>query len=211
MNSESTEEQIKKFYLISHKDKFTKVEEYQTTSISFDNTKTSSYFSSTQEFGIGTTLNYLDFIYRKRGDEDILLLKLRLMYISGEELMDSPNILKNASIIFLVDNNPIEINEVTQYDFGENEIAGFEEIKEFYNSLFDNEFEQEKLLEIIKKEKEEEEKEEKKRKAKENQDIKRREAKEKRLLEEKKRSERYKQWMYLIVFTVLFVLFKKCK
>lgn len=254
MENQSAIDQIKNFYLSECIDKFTKVEEYESHSIYFDNSQTSSYFASTTEFGVGSTLNLLEFIYRKKGEEDILLLKLRISYICGAESMDSPNILKDASMIFLVDDDPIEITEITQYDFGENEFAGFEEItilqlgldkfiqicmgkeveyrvigskgilaeskfsemelyriKGFYNALFDNDFEQEKLLEMIKKEKEKEEIEENDRRKKEENEKKRKEAKEKRLLEEEKRSENFKQWMWGIVFVVLLVLFKTCK
>lgn len=122
-------EQIKSYYLIKGKeDKFTKTTEYKTKYISFKSDLVNSYVKSKDEFGIGSAIINFSLLYRKKGDVDICLVEINITYVTMNEYFGNPNILKDLNIIFLVDDEPVEISEQTAHDFGAGKFTGFEEI-----------------------------------------------------------------------------------
>jgi hypothetical protein len=122
-------EQIKSYYLVKgEEDKFTKTTEYLTKYISFKSNLVDSYVKSKDEFGIGSALIRFCLLYRKKGDVDVCLIKIKITYFTMNEYFRNPNILKDLNIIFLADDEPVEITEQTAHDFGAGEFTGFEEI-----------------------------------------------------------------------------------
>ena len=122
-------EQIKSYYLIKgEEDKFTKTTEYQTKYISFKSNLVDSYVKSQDELGIGSAIIYFSLLYRKKGDVDVCLIEIKITYVTMNEYFRNPNILKDLNIIFLADDEPVEITEQTAHDFGAGKYTGFEEI-----------------------------------------------------------------------------------
>lgn len=125
----SPEQIIKGRYLIEgEQDRFTKTIEYQTSYISFKSDLVDGYVKSKSEFGIGSAIINFSLLYRQKGDIDALLIKMKIWYMSLDDYFANPNILKNLSIIFLADGEPIECNQVTAHDFGPGSVTGHEEI-----------------------------------------------------------------------------------
>ena len=122
-------EQIKNHYLIKgEEDKFTKTIEYQTKYISFKSDLVDSYVKSKSELGIGSALIDFSLLYRKKNEDDVCLVEIKIRYLLMDEYFRNPNILKDLNIIFLVDDEPVEISEQTAHDFGNSEIYGYEEL-----------------------------------------------------------------------------------
>lgn len=122
-------EQIKSYYLIEGKeDKFTKTTEYQTAYISFSSDLVDSYVRSNTELGVGSALIRFSLLYRKKGDVDVCLVEIKITYVTIDDYFRNPNILKDLKIIFLADDEPVEISEQTAHDFGAGEITGYDEI-----------------------------------------------------------------------------------
>lgn len=123
-------EQIKSHYLVKgEEDKFTKTTEYSTKYISFRSDLVDSYVKSKHELGIGSAIIQFDLLYRKKGDVDVCLVRITINYIILEDYFANPNILKNLNIIFLADDDPIELSEQTAHDFGTASTGvGFQEL-----------------------------------------------------------------------------------
>lgn len=122
-------EQIKSFYLIEgEQDKFTKTTEYQTKYISFKSDLVDSYVKSKNELGIGSAIINFSLLYRKKGDVDVCLIEIKITYVTMSEYFGNPNILKDLNIIFLADDEPVEISEQTAHDFGAGKYTGFDEL-----------------------------------------------------------------------------------
>ncbi len=123
---QTSNEIIKKHYLIANKeDKFTKTIEYSSRSIDIDAPSVRSHIESISDFGIGTSIVTLKFLYRKKEDTDVLLIHLSALYLNGGTIYN-PKILVDTSIIFLADGEPIHCETVTAYDTEER--FGFREI-----------------------------------------------------------------------------------
>ncbi|MDA9267169.1 hypothetical protein N9P66_02245 [Salibacteraceae bacterium] len=119
---------IKHHYLNKgEEDKFTKTTEYQTNYISFKSDLVDSYVKSKNEFGIGSALINFSLLYRKKDDVDVCLVQIRIVYIILGDYFSNPNILKDLNIIFLADDEPVNISEQTAHDFGADAAIGFEE------------------------------------------------------------------------------------
>ena len=126
---EDLKQKIKEHYLIKgEEDKFTKTTEYKTKNISFESDLVDDYVKSISNFVVGKSIINFSLLYRKKGEVDVCLIELKISYVTLEDYFDNPNILKGLNIIFLADDEPIELSEQTAHDFGPGTIAGFKEI-----------------------------------------------------------------------------------
>ena len=120
--------QIKDYFLVKgDEDKFTKTTEYSTKFISFKSDLVDNYVKSNSDFGIGGAIIFFSLLYRKKGESDVSLIELKIVYTTLEDYFANPNILKNLNIIFLCDGEPVELSDQTAHDFGAGQYAGFEE------------------------------------------------------------------------------------
>lgn len=125
----SPQQKIKNHYLIKgEEDKFTKTTEYQTKYINFKSDLVDNYMKSLSDFGIGSALINFSLLYRKKGESDVCLIEIKIIYITLDDYFANPKILKDLNIIFLADDEPIEVSNQTAYDFGKGEYTGYEEI-----------------------------------------------------------------------------------
>ncbi|AJR04687.1 hypothetical protein [Siansivirga zeaxanthinifaciens] len=137
-----TEDEIKSLFVDKYgTDKFTKVEEYESKSLSLDN-KTLTDLADNQAgiSSFNTELEnltarlqrsnfslYLSLIYRKKSEQDIFILKIRLLQInlSGNEF--KVNALKDGKITFLFDDDEtMDIGKNINYQEGTSELLYLE-------------------------------------------------------------------------------------
>jgi hypothetical protein len=127
-----SKEQIKSNYLIiGEEDKFTKTIEYITRYTYFKSHLVDSYVKNKSYFNkyVDTARIRFSLMYRKKGDVDVCLVKIDITYAAkyGVSIVN-PNFLKDLNIIFLADDEPVEISEQTTYDFSKTADAGYTEM-----------------------------------------------------------------------------------
>ena len=115
-------EQIKNHYVLEGEiDKFTKVAEYEMPypGLTLDAGLITDHVKAEADLGIGSARMHLETIYRQRNEEDILIVKVTLN-ISSFGLNYNQNILKEAKVLFLLDDNEtIQTGKVLDYEGGE--------------------------------------------------------------------------------------------
>ena len=194
----NTIEKIKSFYIEEFKeDEFTKLVEYTSKPITFGTSRSINEYCAS----VASDLNIcaggvirLHLIYRKKTELDLVLISVEALMIGLDK---SPDLLKDLNIIFLLDNEPLELNNQTDHNYGLHKIVGgsdytetevallkigiddliqivnaksikirmtgypgklveqkiedddLSKFKGFYNSIFDQDFETDYLLNII--------------------------------------------------------------
>lgn len=118
--------EIKKHYVLKGEiDKFTKIAEYEMPypGLTLDASLITDHVKAEADLGIGSASMYLDTIYRHRNEEDILIVKVTLN-ISSFGLNYNQNILKDAKVLFLLDDNEtIQTRKVLDYKGGESPLG----------------------------------------------------------------------------------------
>lgn len=124
-------EKIKNHYVLEGEiDKFTKIAEYEMPypGLTLDASLITDHVKAESDLGIGSARMRLETIYRQRNEEDILIIKVTLN-ISSLGLNYNQNILKDAKVLFLLDDNEtIQTGKVLDYKGGEGPLGlGLEE------------------------------------------------------------------------------------
>lgn len=124
-------DQIKQHYVIEGEiDKFTKIAEYEMPypGLTLDSSLITDHVQAESGLGIGSAMMKMKTIYRHRNEEDILIIKVTLN-IASFELDYNQNILKDAKVLFLLDDNEtIQTGKVLDYKGGQGPLGmGLEE------------------------------------------------------------------------------------
>ena len=124
-------EKIKDHYVLEGEiDKFTKIAEYEMPypGITLDSSLITDHVKAESDLGIGSARIKLETIYRHKNEEDILIVKV-ILNITSFELEYNQNILKDAKVLFLLDDNEtIQTGKVIDYYGGKGSLGmGLEE------------------------------------------------------------------------------------
>ena len=115
-------ERIKEHYVLEGEiDKFTKIAEYKMPypGLTLDSSLITDHVKAESGLGIGSARMRIETIYRHRNEEDILIIKVTLN-ITSFELEYNQNILKDARVLFLLDDNEtIQTGKVLDYKGGQ--------------------------------------------------------------------------------------------
>ena len=119
-------ETIKNHYVLEGEiDKFTKIAEYEMPypGITLDSSLITEHVKAESSLGIGSARIKLETIYRHKNEEDILIIKV-VLNITSFELDFNQNILKDAKVLFLLDENEtIQTGNLIDY-YGGKGLAG---------------------------------------------------------------------------------------
>jgi hypothetical protein len=130
-DTKANSNQIKQHYVLEGEiDKFTKIAEYKMPypGLTLDSSLITDHVKAESGFGIGSARMRMETIYRHRNEEDILIIKVTLN-ITSFELNYNQNILKDAKVLFLLDDNEtIQTGKVLDYKGGQGPLGmGLEE------------------------------------------------------------------------------------